>query len=55
MGQQKICGCKRYNVHRKWKVKKGDLIKVYSFGKWLDEEQHIHFTSLQSLQIQKIM
>ncbi|OUA82765.1 hypothetical protein [Bacillus thuringiensis] len=75
MEPQKTCECnrcKRYNVYRKWKVKQGDPIKVYSFGhllkkwgtflnmdysfiRWLDEEQNTHFTSLRSLQIQKIM
>nr|MCG3426394.1 hypothetical protein [Bacillus thuringiensis] len=27
----------------------------YSFVKWIDGEKNLHFTSLQSLQIQKIM
>ncbi|MFV1457083.1 hypothetical protein [Bacillus mycoides] len=31
------------------------LAMDYSFLKWLDREQHVHFTSLQSLHIQKIM
>ncbi|OUB61247.1 hypothetical protein BK750_24020 [Bacillus thuringiensis serovar jegathesan] len=64
--------CKRYTVYSRWKVKKGDPIKVYSSGhllkkwgtflnmdysfvKWCDAEQHIHFTNLQSLHIQKIL
>lgn len=75
MEKQRACECnrcKRYNVYKKWKVKLGDPIKVYSFGhllkkcgtflnidysflKWLDEEQNLHFTRLQSIQIQKVM
>lgn len=64
--------CKRYNVYKRWKIKQGDLIKVYSFGhllkkwgtflamdysfvKWLDEEQNLHFTQLHSLHIQKMV
>ncbi|EOP78065.1 hypothetical protein IGM_06709 [Bacillus cereus HuB4-4] len=31
------------------------LAMDFSFIKWLDGEQNLHFTSLQSLQIQKIM
>ncbi|MGC7930600.1 hypothetical protein ACP3VS_18455 [Lysinibacillus sp. VIII_CA] len=30
------------------------LEKNHSFLKWLDQEQHIHFTSLQSIHIQKL-
>ncbi|MEC5308802.1 hypothetical protein [Bacillus thuringiensis] len=31
------------------------LAMDYSFVKWFDEKQHIHFTHLQSLHIQKIV
>lgn len=31
------------------------LAMDYSFVKWLDGEQNLHFTSLQSLHMQKIM
>ncbi|OUB59718.1 hypothetical protein [Bacillus thuringiensis] len=37
---------------KKW----GTFLAIdFSFLKWIDGEQHLHFTSLQSLQIQKIM
>ena len=37
---------------KKW----GTFLTIdYSFVKWLDGEQNLHFSNLQSLQIQKIM
>ncbi|MGF2773304.1 hypothetical protein [Bacillus cereus] len=73
MDKQRKCECnrcKRYKISKKWNMKVGDSIKVYSSGhllkkwgtflnldysfiKWLDEEQNIHFTNLKSSQIQK--
>ncbi|MGE7625240.1 hypothetical protein ACQKMD_20145 [Viridibacillus sp. NPDC096237] len=56
--------CKRHHSNQKWRLKIGGhllkkcgtFLKIdHSFLKWLDLEQNLHLTSLQSIQIQKVI